>query len=98
MPLEMKNWNEEVVGKICWRLPNPLKIKQAMLVGLSLGAAITVDFVLTHSERVEGLVLVCPGLGRFPFSDPANELRPVVEAVEGNRIDRATERWLTNPS
>src|SRR5262245_53570050 len=56
-----------------------LRVKKATLIGLSLGAAVAVDFALLHGEIVDALVLVCPGLGGFPFQDKANDLRAVVE-------------------
>jgi pimeloyl-ACP methyl ester carboxylesterase len=74
-----------------------LKIQRASLVGLSLGGAVATDFTLTYPDRVAPLVLTCPGLGGFPFRDPANDLRPVVEAARDESYDKAAELWLANP-
>jgi pimeloyl-ACP methyl ester carboxylesterase len=79
------------------RLLDELKIPKAQLVGLSLGAAVAVDFALTHANCVESLLLVCPGLGGFPFQDPANNLEPVVIAARDEGPAKAAELWLANP-
>jgi pimeloyl-ACP methyl ester carboxylesterase len=70
---------------------------KATLVGFSLGAAIALDFALEYPARVSSLVLVCPGLGGFPFKDKANDLRPVVDAARDESYDKAAELWLSNP-
>jgi pimeloyl-ACP methyl ester carboxylesterase len=74
-----------------------LRVKRATLIGLSLGAAIAMDFALVHPEMVDSLVLVCPGLGGFPFQDKANDLRAVVEAARDESYEKAAELWLKNP-
>jgi pimeloyl-ACP methyl ester carboxylesterase len=70
---------------------------KATLVGLSLGAAIAVDFALEYPAMVDRLVLVCPGLGGFDFKDKANDLRAVVEAARDDGYEKAAELWLNNP-
>ena len=74
-----------------------LRVSHATIIGLSLGGAIATDFTLTHPEAVDGLVLVCPGLGGFRFSDPANNLRPIVDAAREDNPDRVADLWLANP-
>jgi 3-oxoadipate enol-lactonase len=74
-----------------------LSIPRAKLVGLSLGAAVAVDFTLTHSNSVAALLLVCPGLGGYPFRDKANDLQPIVVAARDFGRAKAAELWLTNP-
>src|SRR5262245_52378225 len=74
-----------------------LEVRHATLVGLSLGAAVAVDFTLTHSNVSDALVLVCPGLGGFHFTDKANDLRAVVEAAQEENPDKVADLWLTNP-
>lgn len=74
-----------------------LRIPRASFVGLSLGAAIATDLALIHPESVKSLILVCPGLGGFPFKDKANDLRPIVEAARDESGERAAELWLQNP-
>ena len=43
-------------------LMQSIRIARASLVGLSLGAAVAIDFALDHPEMVQGLVLAAPGL------------------------------------
>jgi pimeloyl-ACP methyl ester carboxylesterase len=73
-----------------------LRIKKATLVGLSLGAAIAMEFSLVHPDRVEALVLIGPGLGGFRFTDKANDLRSVVDAARAEDDERVADLWLTN--
>lgn len=74
-----------------------LKVKNAALVGLSLGAAVALDLALAHPDTADALILVCPGLGGFPFKDKANDLRAVVEAARDESPQKAAELWLQNP-
>jgi pimeloyl-ACP methyl ester carboxylesterase len=71
--------------------------KKAGLIGLSLGAAVATDFALIHPEMADSLLLVCPGLGGFPFQDKANDLRAVVEAARDDGFEKAADLWLKNP-
>ncbi len=45
-----------------------LQVEKASFVGLSLGGRISIDFALTHPERLEVLVLVAPGPSGHVFS------------------------------
>jgi pimeloyl-ACP methyl ester carboxylesterase len=74
-----------------------LEVRHASLVGLSLGAAVAVDFALTHTNMSDALVLVCPGLGGFHFTDKANDLRAVLKAAQENNFDKVADLWLANP-
>src|SRR5438034_3502149 len=74
-----------------------LRVKKAALMGLSLGAAVATDFALEHPEMADSLLLVCPGLGGFPFQDKANDLRAVVEAARDDSSEKAADLWLMNP-
>jgi len=49
-------------------LLNYLEIETAHLAGLSGGARAAIDFALDHPARVEGLVLVSPGLNGYEFT------------------------------
>jgi pimeloyl-ACP methyl ester carboxylesterase len=71
--------------------------KKVTLIGLSLGAAVATDFAILFPEAVHSLVLVCPGLGGFPFEDKANDLHAVVEAAQDENYEIAAELWLKNP-
>jgi len=51
-----------------------LHVDRAIIIGLSLGGRIAIDFALAHPDRVAGLVLVAPGLSGFHFaSDPSDD-------------------------
>ena len=47
------------------RLLDELAVPRAVIVGLSMGGRIAIDFALTDPDRVAGLVLVGPGLSGF---------------------------------
>ena len=52
------------------RLLDALEVPQAVIVGLSMGGRIAIDFALTDPDRVSGLVLVGSGMSGFePRSD-----------------------------
>lgn len=77
-----------------------LHIARASLVGLSLGGRIALDFALLHPDRVEGLILVGPGLRGFKSRDDAsmNAMEwETVEAARDSGFAYATELWLKNP-
>ena len=80
-----------------YSLLNHLGVKRAALFGLSLGAAVAIDFTNLHPDMTEALVLVCPGLGGFHFEDQANNLRLVVDAARDESYEKAAELWLQNP-
>lgn len=74
-----------------------LHVERASFVGLSLGAALSIDLTLAYPQIVQLLILVCPGLGGFSFKDKANDLRAVVEAARDESYEKAAELWLQNP-
>ncbi len=85
------------------RLLTHLGIDRAVLVGLSMGGRIAIDFALEHPGRVEALVLVGPGLGGYRFASPeAQAARPeLIEAWGAGDWDRVTEifqrQWTDGP-
>jgi len=74
-----------------------LKVAKAHLVGLSLGAAVATDFAIAYPDQVSALVLACPGLGGFQFTDEGDRMRKIMEAARDESLDRATELWLQHP-
>jgi len=85
------------------RLLTHVGIDRAVLVGLSMGGRIAIDFALEHSDRVEALVLVGSGLSGFRFDSPeVQEARPeAIEAWGAGDWDRVTEifqrQWTDGP-
>lgn len=66
------------------RLLDGLGVEKAVIVGLSMGGQIAIDFTLTHPERVAGLMLVASGLSGFqPHSEE------IMRYVEDMRAARA---------
>lgn len=57
-----------------------LGIEQACLVGCSQGGRISVDFALTHPQRVSKLVLVAPAISGAPQLKP-DDLPPDIAAL-----------------
>jgi len=80
-----------------------LGVNRAVLVGLSMGGRIAIDFALEHPDRVEALVLVGSGLSGFRFDSPeVQEARPeAIEAWGAGDWDRVTEifqrQWTDGP-
>lgn len=56
------------------RLLDGLDVREAVLVGLSLGGMIAMDYALEHPARVRALVLAAPGLRGYEWSP-----RPAIE-------------------
>ena len=80
-----------------------LKIDKAVVMGLSMGGAIAIDFALKHPYKVAGLILVAPGLSGFPHRDPESEdfaRRFEAALATGDTekgIDVFMESWLYGP-
>lgn len=74
-----------------------LGLQKASIVGLSLGAAIATDFAIAYPESVQGLVLVCPGLGGFRFDEKMNDFRATLDAARDENFDEVAELWLQHP-
>jgi pimeloyl-ACP methyl ester carboxylesterase len=75
-----------------------LRISKTHLVGLSLGGRISLDFALTHPERVQSIVLVGPGMSGFNWSKESQQsFMAVVNAIQHSGPQRAVEMWLKDP-
>jgi pimeloyl-ACP methyl ester carboxylesterase len=92
VPLRPYSYAEDLTS-----LLKHLKVDKASVAGLSLGAAIAMDFAIVHPEMVKALILVCPGLGGFKFEDKANDLRAITDAAREENYDKAAELWAQNP-
>ncbi len=71
-----------------------LGISTAALVGLSLGGAIALDFVLHHPERVTALILVGSVLPGMATPDLGSLSRDVWKAGQAGGADAAKALWV----
>ncbi|MCG8607741.1 alpha/beta hydrolase [bacterium] len=80
-----------------------LKVKKAILIGLSLGGRIAIDFAIAHPKRVAALVLAAPGLSGHPFDSPelTKDNGRLEKAWQSGNIDLAIEHfqeaWTDGP-
>jgi 3-oxoadipate enol-lactonase len=73
-----------------FRLMESLEISKAVIMGLSMGGYIAIDFALVHPDKVIALIPVSPGLTGYEFKDKKflenskkiNEAKDLDEAVE----------------
>ena len=72
-------------------------IEKAVLVGLSAGAEVAIDFTLTFPDRVGGLVLASPGLSGYVPQGSFEWMSAVGEALRDGDVALATERWMDTP-
>ena len=75
-----------------------LAIPQAVLVGLSKGGAIALDFALTYPERTAALALIDAVVGGYRWS-PAGAARNdlVLQVARTEGIAAAKASWLAHP-
>lgn len=80
------------------QLLDALKIPRAVLVGLSMGGQIAMDFTVTHPDRVAGLMLVSSGLSGFqPHSVEIMRYAKEMEAARREGLSATYEtftRWF----
>lgn len=72
-----------------------LGIEGAYVVGLSLGAAISLEFALANPERVDALVLVDPVMWVFDWTP--TEGPSAWELGRSAGLEAARHRWLADP-
>ncbi len=73
------------------------EIESAVLVGLSAGAEIAVDFALEYPARVRQLVLASPGLGGYVPRGSFEWMAPVMAALREGKAREATQKWVETP-
>ncbi|MFL5704318.1 MAG: alpha/beta fold hydrolase [Ktedonobacteraceae bacterium] len=86
-------------------LLNHLNVKQAYLLGLSLGGLIAVDFTLEHLDRVDALVLVgaaisgfVPVLTREEEKQENQRAAPFIKAAEERDTSQLVEVVMQHPT
>jgi 3-oxoadipate enol-lactonase len=78
-------------------------LERPALVGLSGGAAVSLDFALAHPDRVRGLVLAAPAIGGLDWSAEVQRFGEQEDALlEAGDLDGAVELnvrlWVDGPS
>jgi pimeloyl-ACP methyl ester carboxylesterase len=76
-----------------------LGVRRPVLIGLSLGGRIALDFALESPKAVAGLVLAAPGLSGYAFKDAevGKTLGRVLRAVKDGDLPLARELLLEVP-
>lgn len=77
-------------------LMDELGVGSAHVVGLSNGARIALDFVLSHPSRVRSLVLAAPGVSGYTGGD-FSYMAPVISAVRAGNLEQAADLWAATP-
>jgi 3-oxoadipate enol-lactonase len=84
-------------------LMDDLRIDKAVIMGLSLGGKIAIDFALKYPDRVNGVILVSPGLSGFEFHGSENQaydekFNAAVQSGDPEKmIETFMEAWTYGP-
>ncbi len=73
-----------------------LKIEKAVIMGLSMGGLIAVDFALEYPERVSALILVGPGISGYNIysAETQKYIDDLVQAFNEDNFDKITEIFI----
>jgi pimeloyl-ACP methyl ester carboxylesterase len=74
-----------------------LELDTAVLVGLSLGAEVAIDFALAYPQRVVGLMLAAPGLSGYTPRGSFEWMAPVMVPLQAGDPQGATRAWVQTP-
>ena len=81
-----------------YELLTSLKVRRAHVVGLSVGAAIAIDFAIEHPEVVDGLILASPGLSSDSKSNAnMQSLTAIAALTKANGIEHVIQLTLDAP-
>jgi len=72
-------------------------LPEAVVVGLSAGAEIAIDFAIAHPDRVSALVLASPGVRGYQPVGSFDWMTPVIEALQEREYEQATRAWTETP-
>ena len=79
-------------------LLDALGVSRAIVLGLSRGGSVAIDFALAYPERTCALVLVDPALGGWHWSEAFSQfMRELELTARTQSVDMARERWLIHP-
>jgi pimeloyl-ACP methyl ester carboxylesterase len=68
-----------------------LGAERAHLVGNSMGGETSLALAVTSPERIASMTLLCPGIGGYPWPDPAPEELSLYERYAAAKAARDTE-------
>ncbi|RDW19667.1 alpha/beta fold hydrolase [Oceanobacillus chungangensis] len=91
-PLKHANYVEDVR-----KLMDYLELKQATIIGHSMGGQIATDFALNYPERVSKLVLIAPALTGYSYSKEFENYHIKISEAAPN-IDKMLELALNSPT
>jgi 3-oxoadipate enol-lactonase len=75
-----------------------LRIERPILVGISMGGGLAIDFALTYLDAVRALVLVDSTLGGYRWTEEESNLyRAVVGTAQRMGVEPARQLWLRDP-
>ncbi|MFH0937764.1 MAG: alpha/beta hydrolase [Planctomycetota bacterium] len=75
-----------------------LEIRQANILGLSMGGAIAIDFTLLFPKVVSGLILVDSRPDGWKASPELSALmQPIILKAQENNLPEAKQLWLEHP-
>jgi pimeloyl-ACP methyl ester carboxylesterase len=79
-------------------LLDTLGIEKAVIVGMSMGGAIAIDFVLEHPEKAQALITVSSQLNGYRLLEPTpTRLRRMLTLTKDSGLAVAKEAWLHDP-
>jgi pimeloyl-ACP methyl ester carboxylesterase len=79
------------------RVMDATGVRSAVLVGLSYGSRVAVDFALAFPDRVRGLVLASPTVSGFVSRDPMPFMQAVGAAARAGDLRGAARAWADTP-
>lgn len=74
-----------------------LHVDRAAVIGLSLGGGAAINFALSHSNRIQALVLVDPTLGGFAWGPDYGAAQKAVHEAAKRGVQLAKDVWLGLP-
>ncbi len=79
-------------------LLDSLGIERAVVIGLSLGARVVIDFALTHAKMVRALVPVDGGPSGHEVTEEDSDIADqILSALETDGPEAAMQVWLASP-
>lgn len=101
-PLETTRTRTYSLGQDLYELLRFLEVERTYMLGLSMGAGLAVDFLLTHPGMVDALIPVAPGLSGYEFVENEFPLETQIEGAlaEGDiprAVDLTLQWWTAGP-